>query len=184
MNFWQTVTAWDGVTLKSIQDVLVSDTLTPVMRIITLFGEAGIFWIIATLILLLLKETRHEGFVIACSLALCFIVCNLIIKPYVDRPRPWETFDYILRLAPDPGDASFPSGHASNSMATAFAMLLNLKKKWIGVLAVVLALLIALSRLYLGMHFPTDVLAGLIVGMLCATICWLVDKCIVKRNSL
>ena len=188
---------FDGNLLIGIQQTLNADWLTPVMKGITYFGEGGIFWIAVCILLLIFRRTRRLGIVCTLSLAFTFLCCNLIIKPAVDRARPWETFAAVMPLLPDPGDASFPSGHSANAMGPAWAMFLATcpvrigsrktydrvpdlgwkgesadPRLWhkISIAAVVLAVLIGISRLYLGMHYPSDVLCGLLLGMLCAAI--------------
>ena len=185
-------TEFDGNFLIGIQEHLNADWLTPVMKFITLFGEDGIFWICVCLLLVLFKRTRRLGIICSLSLLFTFICCNLIIKPGVDRTRPWVMFTEVIRYLEPPGDASFPSGHSANAMGPAWAMFLASRPEhrkcydevpclgWrgngasakavhrFGIAAVVLAFLIGLSRLYLGMHYPSDVVAGLLLGMVCA----------------
>ena len=210
-------TQFDGNLLIGIQHALNADWLTPIMKIITYFGEAGIFWIAVCLLLLCFRKTRRLGIICSLSLLLSFILCNLALKPLIDRTRPWVTFEEVTAFLPPPGDSSFPSGHSANSMSPAWAMFLaTLPGKrtirndetgatrtekdfgltpclgWKGVgadpaimhrwsiAAVILALLIGLSRLYLGMHYPSDVLAGLLLGMLSASIVWLIVR---KRET-
>lgn len=176
MSFWENWTQADGELLVRIQHALVCDALTPVMKFITLFGEAGIFWIVVCLALIAFKKTRKVGILASITLVLCFICCNLWLKPTIDRTRPWVLFDQVVRMIPDPGDPSFPSGHSANSMAPAMAILLNGAKKRYGVAAVTLALLVGLSRLYLGVHFPSDVGAGLLLGIISAVIVYYANK--------
>ena len=204
---------FDGNLLIGIQRLLNADWLTPLMKAITMLSEAGAFWIILCIILLVFRKTRRLGIICSFSLAFTFICCNLILKPLVDRDRPWEVYSEVIRMMADPGDASFPSGHTMNAMGTAWAVYINtLPAKlplineergsrrviksyddvtclgWkgsgadprrmhrLGIILVILSLLIGVSRLYLGMHFPTDVLCGLLLGMICATIVHIVIK--------
>ena len=95
-----------------------------------------------------------------------FIIGNLIIKNLVARPRPCDIDAAVTLLLDRPHGHSFPSGHTINSMVAAVALFLNNKK--IGIPAVILATLIGFSRLYLFVHFPTDVLAGIIIAILVA----------------
>ena len=188
------VTQFDGNFLIGIQRLLHADWLTPVMKFITLFGEAGIFWIALCLLLIIMKRTRRLGIICAASLLLTFVFCNLIIKPGVDRARPWTMFTEVIRYLAPPGDASFPSGHSANAMGPAWALFIASRPArgksydevpclgWRGegadaktvhrfsIAAVVLAVLIGLSRLYLGMHYPSDVVFGLLLGMACAAV--------------
>ena len=190
-------TQFDGNLLIGIQHALNADWLTPIMKSITMLGEDGIFWILVCLVLLLFKRTRRLGVICSLSLLCTFIVCNLCLKPAVDRGRPWITFQLVNPMLPPPGDASFPSGHSANSMGPAWAMFLATMPVrmaggrsydkvrclgWngegvsphtmhkFGIAAVVLAVLIGISRLYLGMHYPSDVVCGLLIGMIVATV--------------
>ncbi|MDD5823322.1 MAG: phosphatase PAP2 family protein [Firmicutes bacterium] len=169
----------DGQLLIAIQNLLVHDALTPIMRAITMLGEVGIFWIALCAVLTMFRKTRKLGLLAALSLLIGFLVCNVWLKPMIDRARPWELFEGVRRLAPDPGDASFPSGHTTSSFATAMAVYLNCVrcgfKRSYGVAALTLAGLIALSRLYLGMHFPSDVLGGIAIGIASAFIVYYVS---------
>lgn len=195
------ITQLDGNLLIGIQHTLNADWLTPVMKIITLFGEDGIFWILVCLVLILFRRTRRLGVICSLSLLFTFITCNLILKPAVDRIRPWVTFQMVNAMLPPPGDASFPSGHSANSMGPAWALFIATMPVrtaagrsydevrclgWkgegaspqmmhrLGIAAVILAVLIGVSRLYLGMHYPTDVACGLLLGMIAATAVYVV----------
>lgn len=197
-----TITQIDGNLLIGIQQALNADWLTPIMKVITAFGEYGIFWILVCAVLLVFKKTRRLGIICTLSLALTFVLCNGIIKPLVDRTRPFEAFTAVHPFLPHPGDASFPSGHTANSMGPAWGMFMASRDEkapmgWQGegvpartvhkwsIAAIVLALLIGLSRLYLGMHYPSDVLCAILVGMMCATVvCALVEKFEEKRGVI
>lgn len=196
------ITQLDGKLLIGIQQALNADWLTPIMKVITAFGEYGIFWILVCLVLLAFKKTRRIGIICTLSLALTFILCNGIIKPLVDRERPFESFSAVQPFLPHPGDASFPSGHTANAMGPAWGMFIGSRDRyapmgWQGagvpartvhkwsIAAIVLALLIGLSRMYLGMHYPSDVLAALLVGMISATVvCESIRKYESKRGII
>ena len=121
------ITIIDGNLLMWLQDKLQAEWLTPVMKFITLFGEAGVFWTAVCLLLIIFRRTRRLGIICALSLLFSFLCCNMVIKPLVDRSRPWELFEGVVALMPDPGDASFPSGHTTNAIAPAWAMFLASK---------------------------------------------------------
>ncbi len=133
-----------------------------IMPVITLLGDKGLFYIFISLILLLIKRTRSTGVSLSLSLIIGLIVCNLIIKPSVHRIRPFVGNEITL-LINAPTDYSFPSGHTTAAFEAATVMLYNNKK--VGVAFLALAALIAFSRLYLYVHFPTDVLAGIVIGV-------------------
>lgn len=132
---------------------------------ITQLGNAGLIWILVALFLLLCGR-RERPYGIQVILALCFsvILCNLILKNMVDRVRPFMLNPMVELLIPAPSDPSFPSGHSSASFAAATVLLLNRHRGRYAALS--LAVLIAFSRLYLYVHFPSDVLVGVMTGIL------------------
>ena len=145
-----------------------------VMPFITGLGDQGILWILlGVLILFFQKGERATGAQVLVSLLFSLILCNLMLKNAVDRIRPCDLNTAVELLVARPGDPSFPSGHTSASFAAATVLLMNRwKGRWI---TLVVAALIAFSRLYLYVHFPTDVLGGLILGVFCgwlAVILW------------
>lgn len=164
-----------------LQDHVVCSFLTPLMKTATTLGNGGILWILMCLILMIPKSTRKIGIIAALSLAVVSILNNMILKIIVARPRPF-TFADIQLLISAPKSYSFPSGHAASSFATATAVFLGNKK--FGVIALILATLVAFSRLYFFVHYPTDVLFGAIEGILTAVaVCKIVDYAIKKQDS-
>ena len=153
--------------LMWIQENLRVAALTPVMKLFSLLGDKGLFWIALTLLLLAFRRTRRVGAYCAVSMVLTFLVVNCAVKPLVARVRPYDLFPEIQLLVRAEHDFSFPSGHSANSFAVAW-ILLRMTKKRYGVPAVTLAALIALSRLYVGVHYPTDVLAGTAIAIVLA----------------
>jgi len=161
-----------------------TDWLTAILTPITHLADHGIFWIALCVVLLIFKRTRKAGVVGFVAMAIGFIVCNLILKNAVARVRPYYVVEGLEALVPYLDDWSFPSGHACASFAVALGVHLTQRKKWTVVL-IVLAVLIALSRLYVGVHFPTDVLAGAIIGTLGALISHkLVGQNLLEREGL
>lgn len=142
--------------------------LDAVMPVITVLGDAGIFWMVLAAVLLLFKKTRRVGLGMGVAMLMGLLLCNLMLKPLCQRPRPYdyqyETFGKLIPLIIQrQHDFSFPSGHTIASFEAAGVIALN-HKKW-GVAALVLASLIAFSRLYLYVHYPTDVLASILLGV-------------------
>ena len=137
------------------------------MPAITRLGDSGIIWILLGFaILLFSRKERATGFQVLTALLLSLIFCNLLLKHAVGRIRPCDLNTAVELLIHRPGDPSFPSGHTSASFAAAMVLVLT---KWRGRwAALTLAVLIAFSRLYLDVHFPTDVLGGALVGTVCA----------------
>lgn len=133
------------------------------MKIITMLGDAGVFWILVCLVMLVYKKTRSTGIAGAISLILEALCVNVVLKNLIQRTRPYEVIEELTILIATPHDYSFPSGHAGSSFAVAVVIFLMLPKKW-GIPAVTMAVMMAFSRLYVGVHFPTDILAGALIG--------------------
>ena len=166
---------FDRSILLWIQDNVRADLLTPVMKAITHLTGMGV-WILLALALLLLRRTRRLGVLCMASMAIGLIITNLIIKNWAARVRPYEIIQGLECIVAKQWDYSFPSGHATNALACAWVLFRRAPKKW-GVPALALAILIALSRLYVGVHYPTDVLAGAAIGICSACLAmWLVPK--------
>lgn len=163
-TFLQSVQNLDGEILLQIQQHLRTDMLTPFMKIVTFLGNGGWFWILCAVVLLAVPKTRKTGYAAVLSLIFGVIVTNLLLKNIVARPRPFAEIEALIPLIAKPTDFSFPSGHTTASFAVALVMLRMLPKK-IGIPAVVLSALVAFSRLYLGVHYPTDVLTGFVVAL-------------------
>lgn len=161
---FETLLHLDGQALLFIQEHLRQEWLTPAVKVITSLGNAGIFWIVLTAILLVVPKTRKVGCMSALALIGALIVDNLILKNWVARIRPYEVVEGLNRLIEAQKDYSFPSGHTGSSFASAVVCFLELPKKY-GIPILILAILIACSRLYLGVHYPTDVIAGVIIGI-------------------
>ena len=161
--------SFDLPILDWIQAHLQSGFLDFIMPIITLFGDGGIFWIACAVILLFFPKTRRTGLGMGFALLMGLVICNMILKPIVARPRPYDLQmtlygREILLLIGRQSDFSFPSGHTIASFEACTVLMLHDKR--MGIPATVLAILIAFSRLYLYVHYPTDVLVSLVLGIL------------------
>lgn len=157
---------WEFAFLNWIQDHLRCGVLDHLMPIITFLGNGGWFWIALTLLGFISNRTKKYAHVSAVALILCLICGNLILKPLIARVRPFDINTAVQLVLSAPTDFSFPSGHTQASFATAVSIFLW-NRKW-GIPALVLAALIAFSRMYLYVHYPTDVLAGILFGVLFA----------------
>lgn len=166
MNFIETIMSIDFSILDFIQNTIRCDFLDAVMKFLSIIGEFGWIWIFAAIIMLCFRKTRAMGVMVLCALLLGFLVGEVGLKNLVCRPRPFLiNTDIILSVKP-PSSYSFPSGHSCSSFAAATVMFFRDKK--FGIPALVLAILIAFSRLYNYVHFPSDVLCGIILGILSA----------------
>lgn len=135
------------------------DWLMPFVSGLSNHGEV---WIFFTAVLLLLRRQRAYGLSAACALTLDLVACNIILKPLIGRVRPFTFRPDLPLLVPPPGDASFPSGHTAAAFAFVFALRTAGSPLWRPALA--LAVVTAFSRLYLYVHWPTDVLGGMLLG--------------------
>ena len=140
--------------------------LDTVMLFFTRLGDVGFIWIILSLILLIKGKTRQIGIMMFIALCLNVFLCNGILKHLFARVRPCDINTSIQLLVPRPTDYSFPSGHTSASF-TVVAVLYFMKSKKLFKASLILALLIAFSRMYLYVHYPSDILGGIVVGMIC-----------------
>lgn len=167
----------DGQLLLWIQENLRHSLLTDIFRFITSLGDGGSIWIMACIVCLIPKKTRTVGVMGLLALLGSLIVNNHIIKNLVARPRPFYELSELLPLIPKPGEYSFPSGHTASSFAAAAVFYRKLPKKY-GIPAMLLAFLIAFSRMYLGVHYPGDVIAGIVSGIVLSYLGeWIVNMC-------
>ena len=160
------IQSFDENALLFIQEHLRSTPVTELMRWMTRLGDGGIMWIILGVLLLCFASTRRRGAVYLSALAGTAVLNNLLIKPLAARPRPYAVMEGLRVLVEKLSSYSFPSGHTSASFAAATALTLLFGRR--GAWSFIPAVLIALSRPYLGMHYPTDVLCGALLGVLCA----------------
>lgn len=149
--------------LDWIQETLRCGFLDSFFRAVTMLGEVGIVWIIAGVVLLFFKKYRRAGVTVLLGLLAGLLIGNLFLKNVIARERPCWINEAVELLIKIPTDYSFPSGHTLSSVIAATCMLLRDKR--IGIPACVLAGLIAFSRLYLYVHFPTDILGGVLLGI-------------------
>lgn len=194
---------FDFPILEFIRNYLTCDALDKAMPYITLFGEWGAFWIAIAVILLCFRKTRKTAWSMGAALMLGLIICNVILKNLIGRDRPFF-FYTVERMANydlpqlknwvpvTEGDIkwlvasdlhkSFPSGHTIACFEASTVLLI--KDKRMGIPAAIIAFLVAFSRLYLYVHWPSDVLAGALLG---AAVGWvgakIVEKALEKRKA-
>lgn len=161
----------DGSILLWIQENLRGDFLNPLITLITTLGNGGLIWLVSSAVMLCFPKSRKTGVLVLMALLASLLVNNFILKNVVARSRPWTCVEGLQTLVEKPKDYSFPSGHTASSFAAAIVMYKTLPAR-VGVPAVILAVGISLSRLYVGVHYPTDVLAGALSGIIIAlTVC-------------
>lgn len=160
-----------------IQNNMRNEIATPIFVAITTLGNGGFIWIIGSLLLLISKQTRRIGILSLIALIFSVLIDNILLKNLVARTRPYEVIPQLTSLIGVQNDFSFPSGHTGSSFAAAVVMCLELPKKY-GIMALCLAFLIGFSRLYVGVHYPSDVIAGALLGTGIAFFtCWFGTKC-------
>jgi undecaprenyl-diphosphatase len=137
------------------------------MEYITRLGDMSMIWVILAALFLCIKSYRKTGAAMAVALLIGYVITNLILKNFIMRARPYDTIAGLHSLIGSLNDFSFPSGHTTSSIAAGFVMLRTLPR-YVGIPAIVLAVLISFSRLYVGVHYPTDVLVGAAIGLFAA----------------
>ena len=183
-------------------DSIMNPTLNAIMTFITHLGDTpGIIWFVLGICLLIPKKTRKLGVLVFAGLALSSVINNLILKELIGRPRPYVLWDenpevwlragYTYEwpeLIKKSSSPSFPSGHTSTSIGAAFAMFLACCKKGekkylsVGIPALIISFLIGFSRIYVHVHYPTDVIVGAVVGLIGGLIAYLlIEKLFMKK---
>lgn len=156
------ITQWDMAALVWVREYLNWDALDPIMIFITNLGNDGLVWLSLAAVLLCFRRTRRAGICVLTAMLICLLVGNLGLKNWVARVRPYHAMEGWEVAIPHPNGFSFPSGHTMHALGAATAILLCNRK--LGTAAMVLAIMIAFTRIYLGVHYPTDVMAGMVLG--------------------
>ena len=165
--------AWEYAFLDWIQANLASPWLDAVMKFITYLSDGGAIWVAAAIVMLVIPKYRRYGVVLSVVIVSGAVLNSLVLKPVIGRVRPFVGLEDIMLLITPPGDASFPSGHTLVSVSSAIVILRANKK--LGIAALVLASLIAFSRMYLYVHFPTDIIAGVVLAIIISMVCIVVS---------
>lgn len=158
---------FDGPVTAFIQQYFHNPVTDALFPFVTYLGELGACWIFLSLVLLFMKKYRRAGVLMLAAMLVGTLLGEGLLKHLLCRPRPFQYYDMAYPLLIDPPSGySFPSGHSCASFAAATALFLRHKRE--GLLAYLLAGMIAFSRVFLFVHFPSDVLAGALLGVLCA----------------
>lgn len=161
--------------LDWIQAHLRCGPLDVLLPSISHLADHGEVWIVLAAVLLLLRRQRRYGAAVSCALVLDLVSCNMLLKPLIGRIRPFAVNTAVELLSAPPMDASFPSGHTAASFAAVFALKTAGSPLWKP--ALVLAVVIAFSRMYLYVHWPSDILGGALLG---AAVGWAGTKLVEK----
>ena len=164
------IQALDEAILLFVQDNIRTPVLTAIMWTLSRMGDAGIVWIVLGLGLVIYARTRRRGAAMLIALASEYVICDLVIKPIIQRPRPYLIITQLELLVPLESSTSFPSGHSASSFTCAYILTRMFGKK--GAWAYLPASLIALSRVYVGVHYPSDVVAGVLLGTVIGVVLW------------
>ena len=193
--------SWDAGFLLYIQEYIRSDFLDPIMKVLTHSGDKGILLIVLILALLIIPRTRAIGIMSTISIAIEALLNNVLLKNIIARTRPYDEIEGLINLVGKQSDYSFPSGHTGAAFAVAGAMLVvalfglpmieksgeisrkdpSLSFKLISVLLIMYATLLAFSRMYVGVHYPTDVLCGLLLGLGTSAMAYLIYQMAIKK---
>lgn len=163
MDILEAIRGIDRSILEFVSENLRGDELEAVLISMTRLGDLGLCWLIAAGFMLRDKRTRRRGIELLACLGICVLVNNLIIKNIVDRTRPFDMIEGLNPIIKRPTDWSFPSGHSAAAFASAYAIKKGFGGK-LGVSAYALATAIAMSRIGVCVHYPTDVIVGAGVG--------------------
>ena len=178
----EAIQSFDLSVLNAIQDSLKCGFLDAFAVFISYLTTSGIIWIVTGVILLFFRKTRAAGIIVLIALALGFLTGDVLLKHLVNRPRPFTVNTDIALLISQPSGASFPSTHSV--LAASATTVLLAKKRTLGFIALALTVCIAFSRLYLYVHYPTDVLCGLLLGVLCGIAALLIAKALKLETRL
>jgi undecaprenyl-diphosphatase len=171
----------DQTILFFIQENLHFEILDKLMIAVTFLTDGGLIWIALAIALVIIKKTRKIGVALIAALIISSIMGEIVLKNIIQRPRPYEDFPNIKLLINESSKFSFPSGHTTVSFAAAFV--LNRSNKKFSFLFYGFAVIVGFSRIYLFMHYPTDVMAGIILGLFCGALTmWIFGK-MAKQKS-
>ena len=172
----------DASIVLFFQEYVRNPVLTPILKFITMLGNVALVWIVISVILFCMQKTRRTGLMGIIALLLSLLINNLFLKNIINRARPYELIEELKLLIQKPVDSSFPSGHTASSFAVGCILFRKLPRKW-GIPALVLAFAIAFSRLYLGAHFLSDILFGMVSGIGISYLAqWLVENVFLKSS--
>lgn len=167
--------------LNYIQEHFRSGFMDALMSVVSVMGKLSWIWVVLAVVLMIIKKTRKCGITLAIDLVFNLVAANLIIKPIVSRIRPCVLNRTVQLLSEIPFDASFPSGHSLFAFGAATIIFIY-HKGW-GLVAYLFAIIMGFSRMYLYMHFPTDVLVGGILGIIFGVVVYALQKSFLRSSG-
>lgn len=172
----ESIQALDGAILLWIQAWLRLPILDGFFSFFTQLGNAGLIWISISLVLLVVPKTRKAGVWTLAALLLGVLCTNVLLKHLVGRPRPWLVVEGLTYLVQERDPLSFPSGHTCAAFAAGGLWARMAQRRWVKAVCLGQAFLMGYSRLHVGVHFPTDVLAGMLIGFACSQLVWYLSR--------
>ena len=169
LQLLSSIEGFDVAILLFIQEHIRNSLFDKLFIPITHFSDDALFWVLLVLVLLWSPKTRRIGAAALISMVICYLLCSVWLKDYVARIRPYDAYNSIRLLIEKQDEFSFPSGHSTMSFASSLIYVRMMEKPF-GTATLLLAILIAFSRLYVGVHYPSDVLAGFLLALVVSTI--------------
>ncbi len=148
-----------------IQEYIRNPILNSIFSVFSFLGDDGKIFIAILLVMLCFKKTRKPALIIAVLLIAYSLIFTLGVKHIVNRTRPFEAIEGLTTIGSLPSDSSFPSGHTGTAFTFALGMYYACDKK-AGIVSIIFAFIMGFSRMYVGVHYPTDVICGAIFGVL------------------
>lgn len=155
-----------------LQDTVRNPLLSKFLVPLTAIGYAGVLWIILSVVMLFFGKTRKVGCISLLTMLVCYLCNDILLKDLVQRPRPFLDLPQLQVIESKPTSWSFPSGHACSSFAAASTYSRGEESRWLKGLFWFLAVAMAFSRPYVGVHYPSDVLVGACMGLLGSALMW------------
>lgn len=177
------IQTFDSSVLLWIQENLHNFILDPLMVAYTSLGNYSIIWLLLAAVMIYFPKTRKAGVLVLLAIALGYLVNNLVLKDLIERPRPWIDISGLEPLIYASNPNSFPSGHTCIAFAVAGIICRTQPQKW-ALASIAVAILMGFSRLYVGVHYPTDVIAGAVVGIICSQVIWYIYTSANKKYPL
>ena len=177
------IQTFDSSVLLWIQENLHNFILDPLMVAYTSLGNYSIIWLLLAAVMIYFPKTRKAGVLVLLAIALGYLVNDLILKDLIERPRPWIDISGLEPLIYASNPNSFPSGHTCIAFAVVGIICRTQSQNW-ALASIAAAVLMGFSRMYVGVHYPTDIMAGAVVGIVCSQVIWYIYSSANKKHLL